>query len=400
MTDTTGSERRCPECGGGMDTGQHGGVSFEMCGKCHSVWLDRGELSTILGDTADEFTTPGPDHVPFESMLKCPSCGRLLASRRFDAAGGTRIDQCFGCGGIYLESGELAALQAQAGGVTEEAPPKRRKVKRRVERLSRKEMARRGMGAYDLPVYGTKLPPRHGEPLGLGQTSFTRWIIGLPHETNERDRILFAPMTFMLVMANLFFWALMLFYGFQKAADNFGTIPADITQGRHLYTLLTSMFLHAGIAHLFFNMYFLGMFGDNVERRYGAWWYLGFYIVFGICADIIHCAIDPTITIPAIGASGAISGLMGVYLVLFPGNRVSVPILRDNRYSCLISVLRPVIIIPAWVWIGFWFVSQAMWAVLSLHADISNIAFWAHLGGFVAGMLVGFATRIFTPGPG
>ncbi|MCS7138724.1 MAG: rhomboid family intramembrane serine protease [Crenarchaeota archaeon] len=137
--------------------------------------------------------------------------------------------------------------------------------------------------------------------------------------------------------------------------------------------MLTSMFLHADIMHIFGNMVFLYIFGDNVEDRMGHVKFLIFYIIFGIVASLAHFMIDPTSKIPAIGASGAISGVMGAYMVMFPFSRV--------RVFYRFFMVR----LPAVVYLGFWFLLQLLESMLP---DYTGIAYWAHIGGFLAGVVV------------
>ena len=162
----------------------------------------------------------------------------------------------------------------------------------------------------------------------------------------------------------------------------YGAIPANITHMQDLYTLLTSMFLHGGWAHLIGNMLFLFVFGDNIEDAMGHVSYLLFYLLCGIAAGLTQIVLSPTSTIPLIGASGAISGVMGAYIVLFPHGKV--------RALVFLGILARSVLVPAWVMIGLWFVLQLVSGIMALGvaADIGGVAFWAHVGGFVAGAIL------------
>ena len=139
--------------------------------------------------------------------------------------------------------------------------------------------------------------------------------------------------------------------------------------------LLTSMFLHAGIAHIVGNMLFLWIFGDNVEDFYGHFTYLVFYLVCGIGAGMLHVLFNWNSTLPSLGASGAISGVMGAYLILYPRSRV------------LTLVFIFLIPVPAVVILVLWFVLQFASGVSSLGmATSGGVAWWAHVGGFLLGM--------------
>lgn len=141
--------------------------------------------------------------------------------------------------------------------------------------------------------------------------------------------------------------------------------------------LLTSMFLHSGLLHLAGNMLFLYIFGDNVEDFYGHFGYLLFYLVCGVGSGLMHVLFNFNSAVPALGASGAISGVMGAYAVLYPRSRV------------LTLVLVFLVPIPAVIILGYWFVLQFLSGVSSLGAAASGgVAWWAHVGGFLLGMLV------------
>ena len=143
--------------------------------------------------------------------------------------------------------------------------------------------------------------------------------------------------------------------------------------------LVTSMFLHGGWLHVFSNMWTLWIFGDNVEDRLGHGRYLGFYLLSGLAAAAIHTLTNTDSTLPTIGASGAIAGVMGAYFVLFPGARV-VTLIPIFFWPLFVEL-------PAILYLGFWFLTQFYSGTLSLAAgrDAGGIAWWAHVGGFLVG---------------
>lgn len=155
--------------------------------------------------------------------------------------------------------------------------------------------------------------------------------------------------------------------------------PAAVTRGYELHTLVTHMFLHAGVMHLAGNMLFLWVFGDNLEDILGHLGFLAFYIASGLAAAFAQIAADPGGTIPMVGASGAIAGVMGGYLLLFPRARVDV-------FFFFIIFFR-IIPIPAWLVLGLWFGLQLV-SGWTAPVDQGGVAYWAHAGGFVAGALI------------
>lgn len=156
-------------------------------------------------------------------------------------------------------------------------------------------------------------------------------------------------------------------------------IPARIMAGDGLHTLFSSMFLHAGWMHLAGNMLFLFIFGDNLEDEMGHVPYLGFYLVSGLLASFLQIASEPGSTIPTVGASGAIAGVMGGYMLLFPKARVDV-------FIFFVVFIR-IIPIPAWILLALWFGMQFLGG-LGSSAGEGGVAYWAHAGGFVAGLVL------------
>ncbi|MDQ2940799.1 MAG: rhomboid family intramembrane serine protease [Chloroflexota bacterium] len=154
-------------------------------------------------------------------------------------------------------------------------------------------------------------------------------------------------------------------------------------------TLFSSMFMHGGLLHVGGNMLFLWIFGDNVEHRIGRLRYLLFYLVAGVIASFAQILVNPLSTIPSLGASGAISGVLGAYLVLFPGNRV------------LVFLFRFLMPVPAIVAIGMWALFQFISGIGSFAlADQTGggVAYMAHIGGFVTGVIAGLLFRALFPG--
>src|ERR1700681_3469829 len=164
----------------------------------------------------------------------------------------------------------------------------------------------------------------------------------------------------------------------------YGVVPADF----HATTLITSMFLHGGWMHVLGNMWYLWIFGDNVEDRLGHGRFIVFYLLCGVIAALGQIAIDPESTLPTIGASGAIAGVMGAYFVLYPRSRVLtlIPLI----------IFWEIIELPAIVLLGFWFLMQLFSAgtiAITASTGGGGVAFAAHVAGFVIGMIGGLLFR-------
>jgi len=151
-----------------------------------------------------------------------------------------------------------------------------------------------------------------------------------------------------------------------------------LTPGEGYYTLLSSMFMHGGWLHIIGNMWFLWIFGNNVEDAMGSLRFVAFYLLCGLGAAGLQIAADPASTIPMVGASGAIGGVMGAYVFLYP--RVQVHLL------IFLGFFVTTIAVPAIFMLGYWFLVQVFGGFTSLNAAGGGVAFWAHVGGFVAGV--------------
>lgn len=197
--------------------------------------------------------------------------------------------------------------------------------------------------------------------------------------SDENPTKRFPVVTVLLILANLaVFFAWQLKVGLPKSVALAGLIPTELhpisTEGvTHLFT---SMFMHGGIAHLLGNMWFLWIFGDNVEDEIGRIKFVIFYLLSGVAGALTHVVLNVKSGIPMVGASGAISGVLGAYLLLHPSARV--------KMLFIIRFIR----IPAWCYLLIWIGLQVL--ALSQASKVAGmgIAYWAHIGGFVAGMFL------------
>ena len=191
---------------------------------------------------------------------------------------------------------------------------------------------------------------------------------------------------YILIALNVivFIFQVMLGSAEESFVYEFALIPIQFTSGigiDDISDIFTSMFMHGGIAHIGGNMLYLWIFGDNVEDSMGRGRYLTFYLIGGLVASLAHIMTNPASRIPTVGASGAIAAVLGAYLVLYPQSKVLtiVPLGYFMRMT----------MIPAVIVLGFWFILQLFSGVLSLGGpDVGGVAFWAHIGGFVAGVIL------------
>ena len=199
----------------------------------------------------------------------------------------------------------------------------------------------------------------------------------------------FPAVNFVIIVANVlaFLWQLsqgprleeaFLLYGIVPVRYSDSAVAVHFTAAQQLLPFLISMFLHGGFLHILGNMWFLYIFGDNIEDRIGHFRYLLFYLLSGIAAGLIHLFTNWHSQIPTIGASGAIAGVMGAYILLYPRARILtlIPIFFFFQFFE----------IPAFVFLGYWLLLQLVSAGLT-PSDVGGVAWWAHIGGFVVGMI-------------
>ena len=205
---------------------------------------------------------------------------------------------------------------------------------------------------------------------------------------DDNPRILVPYVTYCIIGINALIFVLQFNLGISDPSAEkafiyrFGFIPADFS----LITIFTSMFLHGGISHIMGNMWLLGVFGDIVECVLGHLKYAIFYLMCGLAATISQLLINPNSTIPMVGASGAIAGVLGMYMIRFPHARVHV--------FAFIIIFFTTFRVPAMFVLGFWFFNQLTNGFGSLGFDTTGgVAWFAHIGGFIAGVMLNQAFK-------
>lgn len=222
----------------------------------------------------------------------------------------------------------------------------------------------------------------------------------IPYSDPSQPNRIFPYVNIAIIVANflVFFYELSLQVQGTSSFDHFifsySLVPCEYTNHCSAYagtphpfwfTLFSSMFMHAGWLHILGNMVFLWVFGDNIENAMGHARYLIFYFICGLGANALEILTSQTSNTPGLGASGAIAGVLGAYLMLFPGSRIGTLI------GPIVFVFIPVRL-PAWVLIGFWFVLQLLDGIVALSSKVAaatgGVAYWAHVGGFITGAVL------------
>lgn len=198
--------------------------------------------------------------------------------------------------------------------------------------------------------------------------------------------------TYLLIAANIlaFLVTLPSVEGGEFLWSRLALYPLAIMHGEYLWGLLSHMFLHAGFMHIAGNMLFLWIFGDNLEDQMGHLGFLAFYLACGFAAAAAQIAADPYSSIPMVGASGAIAGVMGAYLLMFPRARVDIIV--------IFIIFFKIFTLPAWVMLGVWFAIQLFGSFTPSDAE-GGVAYWAHAGGFIAGAVLALPLFVRRGGP-
>ncbi len=334
------------------------GVQVDLCPNCMGMWFDTGELSRATGLKFRDTARGAAIVHAKRTVHRCPSCAIPLREREIDRGCGIFIDQCPQCSGLFLDRDEFSRAK---------------------DYFRHRAVAVRPRPAAE--PSGPREQPVEIDPDSFGAKLF-QYVSGLPLELGVRQTLV-PPVVTTLIVINLAVLIIALATQYRSWIEFLGLVPADVTSGRRLYTFLTSMFMHAGAFHLLGNMYFLYISGDNVEERFGWWKFLAFYLLCGVVADLSHVAGNPASRMPSVGASGAISGVMGAYVILFPYVRFRV------RWFYFLWC-HFTVDFPCYLYMGLWLAMQLIFAAL----QVPCVAWWAHIGGFACGAAIAGYVRL------
>jgi len=358
----------CPSCSHKLKRIKAKSEILDICPRCKGIWFDSGELVDFVRDLAkSENILPEKTrlferrqiHVSdeiAENNKSCPRCNVVMQTFNYCYDSNVFLEKCPDCNGIWADAKDVLkiARYLKADSTTAKIG---KDLVRQTEKLERiKEIGR----------LGKELTSR----AGIGMFFMPRFILPL---SDDEERVRFPIITVTIILLCVFAFLGEVFWirDANKFFRSFGFIAGDFFS----MGLITSMFLHGGIMHLIGNMYFLWLFGDNVEDRFGRVWYPVFYLCCGIAASILHSIFNQNSAVPAIGASGAISGVMGAYMLFYPYAKIRV------------LFITRVVGVPALIFLGGWFLLQLAFGLIYKITDYSNIAWFAHIGGFIFGVV-------------
>jgi membrane associated rhomboid family serine protease/Zn-finger nucleic acid-binding protein len=357
---------KCPSCSNRLRQTKTKSAFVDVCPSCKGIWFDAGELADFV-KTLAESEDICPEKIKLfhhrdvrsvyngqEKNRSCPRCAKELQRFNYSYDSNVFLDKCPDCGGIWADGGEVRQIASYL------------KDDPKVTAIGR-DLAEMIQASQDLE----------------SDKSFLDYFVFFPKIvvpiSDDIPRQKFPFVTVLLIVLCMFvFLGQMLWVSEPESfVEKFGFVPA------HFFSigLISYMFLHTGVLHLAFNMLFLWLFGDNVEDQFGHFGYLSFCLVCGLFAVFLHGFFNWGSSTPVIGSSGFISGIMGAYLIFYPAANVK-----------LLFIYRTVEV-PVILYLGGWFVLQ-MAAAYSANEVTSGVAWFAHIGGFIFGVIVAFLKKI------
>lgn len=357
---------RCPRCKGTLKRIRARGQSLHKCASCGGRLIGLAPLRQLIGDAWTKSIWRAAGEAAAGNAL-CPGCSgpmRHVVMREPETA----CDVCLNCRLLWFDGEGLVQLVLAADKQLAADEADTEAVDRALETVARAELRR--MEVREKRRWGFLTNP----PDSAWKAAVA--LFGLPVETESqevgRPPLVTWTIAALCVVIFLLTWPRLLW-----AVHVFGFIPSEWYRYAGL-TLITSMFLHGGLLHLAVNMYFLLVFGDNVEERLGSTRYLIFYLLAGLVGGVAHGLGEPRSDVPAIGASGAISGVLALYALAFPGARVTIGVV----YYFMPRYLE----MPAWLAFLFWVGWQLLLALLQVEG-VGSVSALAHLGGAATGVL-------------
>ena len=341
----------CPTCAFPLEARRLEGVEVDHCPRCGGTFLDNGEAEQLMGPAlaTEYWWSPAVLRHVRLGQTHCPKDGELF--KEFEIAyqdEEVRVDVCGQCRGIWLERDEC------------------KKLRNIVLSAGQDPRTPWGGAARGVPSY------------------FFQLLSGLPLEVwNPAQRLPIVTWFFLLLCLAAFIYPLAEVAGgrgdfLDQWVRWWAMVPDEIRHGHKLWTVLTSIFLHGGVVHLLGNAYFLLILGDNTETALGRVRFARLFLLAGLAGSIAQAAFAENPSVPVIGASGAIAGVLGAYVVLFP---------RVRLYHVLFFVrFRVPVILYGVIWVGF--------NLIMAFAHQPRVAWMAHVGGFVAGLLLAARTSM------
>ena len=388
----------CPRCGAALEKSAYNGRIGFVCPERHGIAMTLGAVRALCGSRElVNLLWHKSGESGSEGGAPCPVCGKPMSKVTLDVEGQPlELDICRRCQEVWFDPNELEMLPPKP---PEPEPEKlsqtvRETLTAREPGVSRSEERYRSVsedpGFFRRRYFGTDYQFVYDWDDIDNPFKFVAAVLGLPVEADAPPLRRLPLVTWFLVMACIAVGALT-FPHLDMYVREWGFIPAEFAR-KDGATWVTSMFMHGGWLHLIGNIYFLWIFGDNIEDELGKINYLGFVLLSGFFATLLHLWLNPGSVIPCVGASGFISGVIAMYAVLYPEVTILIHPPIGSRMDLILFGNRKFFGFPACLMFVLWLVYQAIMAWLD--ADLGGgVAYAAHLGGAIPGLVCVFILR-------
>lgn len=375
---------KCPHCDLELNKEFYEKVVAFRCPGCGGRMVTVSGLRSLSGDRAFvDLLWKTAQYGYSEAGTVCGSCRKPMRRVTLPLAGmPLELDVCCSCQMIWFDPRELERIPLPEPEKADELPPKARELLALRQIQLEEERINREVGGYS-----------DGEGAPDQSWKYLVALLGMPVELNAPECRRLPFVTWGIAFLCILVFALT-FSDLRETVNAWGFIPAEWTRKCGL-TLLTSMFLHGGVWHLIGNLYFLLIFGDNVEDEFGKCKYVLLLLASGLCASVFHALFDPRTAIPCIGASGFISGVIACYAICFPKVRLSFLLVSRSLLASLM-LRRYWFSLPAWGAFAIWLLLQILMSsrLRSLTGGVGGVAYLAHIGGALPGVLYALHFRL------
>ncbi|GMV99706.1 MAG: hypothetical protein AMXMBFR84_08450 [Candidatus Hydrogenedentota bacterium] len=371
----------CPSCSSPISTIVEHNIQVESCAQCGGRWFDENGIhayfQSIIANEAvqppaiDLYRKARITPPKNENVRTCPKCQSLLMKMNYAYDSNIFVDKCVDCRGLWIDGNEIIPLAQYLKG-----HPALRSMGVSMAQYAKEQ------AAMNEPM--DELADTFSSPMLL---LFGRFGIILPLK-DETSRFKTPVVMWTILASMVLVYTLQLTVLSKDQVAGLALTPSKVFAGVSWVSLVTACFLHADLFHLGANALFLWIFGDDIEQRLGHVSFLLFYLVAGVAGNALQAVAYPASVIPVLGASGAIAGLIGAYLVLHPNARLTT------------LVFYRLVRIPAWWYIVFWLVIQLIYGGIFYAAGHpSGVAWFAHIGGFAVGVATAIGVKCTTEKP-
>ena len=373
----------CPSCKVPLEIFFKDGKQIRICPVCFSALIaDVSQINILKKYTTQELLSHLLSALVNDSIydkkkffqakkdLACPACGSYMRAYNFNNKTKFNVNKCISCESIWLEKLQIPLIAISHLSNSEDDTGFKQLIENLYAQMSKK-------GSFKIRPLDELIAPYIAIPLSFLPIFPYAGAFPAGDDMVKTHK----PYVILSIIGLcLFFFILTIVYG-EPIIQNLSLIINQVYNNNHMYRLLTYMFLHGSIFHLLGNMWFLWIFGKIVEDRLGKWLFAILFFISGLSSAMLYSATAANINIPCVGASGAISGIIGCYLILFPKIKI-----KFNMFFMYFTK-KITTYVPAYYYILTWIVINVLHGFIQAGTKTSDVAFWGHVGGFISGVI-------------